>query len=244
MKLNASIACAGLLASLMAGGMPQAVAGSIGIDNRNLSAIGAPFAVENLSSLPSTGVTIDSNGYKVTVGNISGSSLVSGNTFDNASGNYILMSGSQGVPAFTLTYSANNRKFSSTIFNFLWKAPQSSSASLTFNTLVAPFEKQTVFASRFKNSGVPEWVSIHNLKPFNTVKVVGFVGETDDFVPGVLVPEPSSLCILGSGLLVLGFIQRARRRRDRSSPMSGDLSPTTSDTQRLANDKLDSVLVD
>lgn len=245
MKLNSSMACAGLLAFFVAGSMPQAAASSIGIQEGKLSKAGnnAPFAAENLSSLSSPAGTIKSNGYYVTVSNAYNVDVLSGSPFINTSSKYFLMDGALGQPLLTLNYMRNGQNVPSTIFNFFWDSPLPSSSVLVFN----PFSgssTQRVFATKFAKIASPEWVSIDNLVPFTAVNIIGFVGETDKLAPGVLVPEPDSLCILGSGLLVLGCVLRARRRRDRNSRARGDLAPSISNTPRPCNNKPDSSLVD
>lgn len=219
MKLKASKTCASLLGLLIAGSVSWRTANAYTINTARFSATNstnnAPFALEDLSPLSgsgTTGGTISSAGYQVTVSLSGGATAASGSrsglsdTLTTYINPYFLLSGSG--PTVDLTY---NR--ASTTFRFLWDYPQKPSPLVTlsfFSSSGAP--SQSIYSPKFETSTGPEWVVIDNLNPFYGVTVGGALGETDAFVPGVPVPEPSGLAILATGLLMLGCVLRVGRR--------------------------------
>lgn len=229
MRLISSMAYAGLLGFLMAGSMARASAGDcviikscglnfgpfIGTSTTNT----APFSLESLSSLSSSNTTIDSAGYQIQVGLKNGASVTSGSTsplspFTDSSNEY-MYGPSFSVPTIDLKYTRNNKSFTSTSFDLLWNYTAIPSIPTTLSFYSTSGNRQnTISETDFEKISGPEWVQISNLSPFDEVTVTGG-GSDYAFVPGVLVPEPGSLCILGSGLMMLGGVVRARRRRNR-----------------------------
>lgn len=223
MKLKASKTCAVLLGFLIAGSVSWRTASAYTIEMHPFSVTNgtnnAPFALEDLSPLSgAAGGTINSAGYHMKVSLSGGATAASGNALGLSDAltahinPYFLLNGVS--PTVDLEYKTGTQNRASTTFRFLWDYPQKSSSAVTISFFsTSGLSTQMLGANVFEKNGGPESVIIDNLNSFYKVNVSGIYSETDAFVPGVLVPEPSGLAILATGLLMLGWVLRVGRRR-------------------------------
>lgn len=192
----------------------------------------APFVLQNINSIgpyhnpPQTGFTHTYAGYTLKGGfGSSGAGIYSGGTLSpfSTTDNYLVAPSRDGL--ITLTYTTSIGSLDATSFGFVWSHVNSTSPSTLTRLVFGPSaHRQNVttasiaaaYNAPLTSNNVDLSVQISGLQPFNSVGFANFSSSDFAFAPGVPVPEPNSLVILGGGLLGLVLVIRKRGRDWRS----------------------------